>query len=133
MPLTPKFRQIPEKKMVGICTSMSLAHNQTAELWSAFMPKRNEIPHRVGKDFVSLEIYPSGHFEHFNPHAPFTKWALAEVSEFGDLPEGFEKFTLKGGHYAVFRHRGFSSDTSIFQYIFGSWLPQSGYKLDNRP
>lgn len=133
MPLTPKFRQIPEKKLVGINASMSLAKNQTAELWSRFMPKRNLIRNRINTEYVSLQIYPPRHFENFNPHAPFTKWALAEVSDFEDLPEDFEKFILKGGHYAVFRHRGFSSDTSIYQYIFGTWLPQSGYRLDDRP
>ncbi len=133
MPLTPKFRQIPDKKLVGLSATMSLTHNLTTELWSRFMPKRNLIENRVTEDLISLQIYPPRHFDHFDPNAQFIKWALAEVSEFGNLPAGFEKFILKGGHYAVFRHRGFSSDTSIYQYIFGLWLPQSGYKLDERP
>jgi AraC family transcriptional regulator len=38
---------------------------------------------------------------------------------------------LPGGLFAVFSHKG--PDSSIFQYIYTQWLPQSGYVLDNRP
>jgi len=45
-----------------------------------------------------------------------------------------ETFTLSGGEYAVFDYKGSSDDSSIFfQYIFMTWLPNSEYKLDNRP
>lgn len=44
-----------------------------------------------------------------------------------------ESFVLDGGLYAVFPYKGFSTDNSIFLYIFGTWLPNSGYTLDNRP
>lgn len=42
-------------------------------------------------------------------------------------------FILSGGLYAVFDHKGLSNDSRIFQYIFGTWLPNSGYLLDDRP
>jgi AraC family transcriptional regulator len=32
-----------------------------------------------------------------------------------------------------FYYKGSSTDTRIFQHIFETWLPQSGYELDNRP
>lgn len=35
--------------------------------------------------------------------------------------------------YAVFDYKGSSDDGSVFKYIFNTWLPQSGYQLDNRP
>jgi AraC family transcriptional regulator len=45
-----------------------------------------------------------------------------------------ESFTLKGGLYAVFLHKGAASTgQKTFQYIFEMWLPNSGYLLDNRP
>jgi AraC family transcriptional regulator len=40
---------------------------------------------------------------------------------------------LPSGLYAVFDYKGSSNDQSIFLYIFGSWLPNSGYNLDDRP
>ena len=44
-----------------------------------------------------------------------------------------ETFLLEGGLYAVFIHRGSSTDTSTFHYIFSTWLPKSNYILDSRP
>ena len=44
-----------------------------------------------------------------------------------------ESLTLPSGLYAVFHYKGLSSDPSIFQYIFATWLPQSDYILDDRP
>ena len=33
----------------------------------------------------------------------------------------------------IFDYKGSSTDTSIFQYIFRTWLPSSSYQLDDRP
>ncbi len=44
-----------------------------------------------------------------------------------------ETFCIPEGQYAVFHYKGSSADSSIFQYIFGEWLPKSGYELDDRP
>ncbi len=49
------------------------------------------------------------------------------------VPNEMETFLLEGGLYAVFEYKGSSNDPSIFQYIFGTWLPGSNYLLDNRP
>jgi AraC family transcriptional regulator len=47
------------------------------------------------------------------------------------VPEGMEVFELKGGMYAVFVHQG--SDPTIFDHIYGEWLPSSDFELDDRP
>ena len=44
-----------------------------------------------------------------------------------------ETYSLAGGLYAVFDYKGSSTDPSIFQHIFGTWLPNSEYMLDDRP
>jgi AraC family transcriptional regulator len=44
-----------------------------------------------------------------------------------------ETYTLPGGLYAVFFYKGLNTDTSIFEYIHRTWLPNSNYLLDNRP
>ena len=44
-----------------------------------------------------------------------------------------ERILLPASVYAVFDYKGLSTDTSIFQYIFGAWLPSSPYVLDQRP
>ncbi len=122
------------KFLVGKHMTMSFAHNTTGELWRSFMPHRGDIPNLVGTDLYSLQVYRPGFFIQFNPKDTFEKWALAEVSAFGDVPEDMEKFTLVGGMYAVFVYKGNPKTAApIFQYILGEWLPESPYVLDNRP
>lgn len=41
--------------------------------------------------------------------------------------------TLKEGKYAVFTHRGTLENLySIYRYIYGTWLPATKEKLDDR-
>lgn len=40
---------------------------------------------------------------------------------------------LPKGLYPVFDYTGNSADPSIFQYIYGDWIPNSEYELDDRP
>ncbi len=80
-----------------------------------------------------MQSFDSGYFENFNPHAEFEKWAVVEVVDFNHVPEGMETKVLPAGLYAVFHYKGSSNDGSVFQYIFGVWLPASQYALDSRP
>ena len=84
-------------------------------------------------ELISLQVYPPLYFRNFSAVTEFQKYALAEVTEFGDIPPGMERFTLPAGLYAVFHYRGLASDPTIFQQIFTQWLPASQYALDARP
>jgi AraC family transcriptional regulator len=97
------------------------------------MPVRKEIENTTGAALYSLQVYPPSYFLSFNPATVFEKWAAAEVSGFEKVPTGMECFELPGGLYAVFLHKGSSTDTSTFQYIFSQWLPNADHVLDNRP
>lgn len=112
---------------------MSLTQNTTGALWRSFMPVRTTIKNTVGTDLFAMQLYPPDYFHAFNPAAPFHKYACVEVTDFADVPTDLETYTLPGGLYAIFDYKGLSADPAIFQYIFGSWLPQSGYQLDHRP
>lgn len=129
----PRIEKLPEKKLIGKHLTMSFANNKTGELWRSFMPNRRMITNAIGTDLYSMQLYPSDFFKSFNPHSPFEKWAAVEVIDFDTIPEGMEAFTLAEGLYAVFLHKGSSNDTSTFQYIFSTWLPNSEYVLDDRP
>ena len=111
---------------------MSLANNKTGELWRNFMPRRREISNN-SNFLISMQIYKPTYFADFNPINEFEKWATVEVLDFDNVPIDMETYTLTGGLYAVFDYKGLSTDNSIFQYIFGNWLPNSNYLLDNRP
>ena len=130
--ITPKIESLAPKKFVGKHLIMSMAQNRTGELWQSFMKNRASIKNAIGADRYSLQFYPSDFFMKFDPMREFEKWALVEVEDFNAIPEGMESLEIEGGLYAVFDYVGDSRDTSIFEYIFSTWLPQSGYKLDNR-
>lgn len=131
--MTPRIEILQEKRLVGIHQKMSLADNITSQLWASFMPRRHEILHTLSSDLISLQIYSTSYFTHFSPLNHFEKWACMEVNPSTPIPQGMESLLLPGGLYAVFHYQGLSSDPQIFQYIFGSWLPSSGYELDHRP
>lgn len=133
--MQPQIRTITERKLVGKRITMSFAADQTFKLWQSFMPCRNKISNPISADLFSLQVYPgSFNFTFPDPTAKFEKWAAVEVADFDAVPDDMETYILPGGLYAVFDHKGLSTDTRIFQYIFGTWLPGSAvYDLDNRP
>jgi len=131
--MQPTIVEIKEKKFVGTHMKMSLINNRTAQLWGQFMPRRKEIANNLTLDLVSLQVYEPGHFDDFDPNREFEKWALVEVDDVTNVPNGMEVFICPKGTYAVFLHKGSSHDQSIFEYIFTSWIPSSAYAIDERP
>ena len=132
--MEPRIEMALPKKLVGQRMRMSFSDNKTHELWHGFMLRKKEIRKSIGKVLYSMQIYNPGFFSNFNPAAQFEKWAAIEVSDFNEIPEVMEAYTLPGGLYAVFQHKGPASEgPRTFQYIFGTWLPASGYELDDRP
>lgn len=129
-----RIETLTEKKCIGKRLTMSLVNNKTRELWQSFMPVRHEIRNSVGADLYSIQLYNPLYFTNFNPASPFEKWAALEVTDFMVIPEGMEPLVIPGGLYAVFLHIGAASTgPATFQYIFGTWLPNSPYSLDERP
>jgi AraC family transcriptional regulator len=132
--MEPRIERITGKKLIGKPLKMSFSNNQTFDLWRGFMPRRKEIRNNMSTDLYSMQIYEPRFFEPFDPDREFVKWAAIEVTDFAAIPGGMESFDLPGGLYAVFLYRGATSAASdTFQYILGSWLPNSEYILDDRP
>ena len=132
--MQPRIVDFPEKIMVGKQIRMSHADNKTGGLWQSFMPLRHQIKNIVSADFYSLEVYDPDFFTAFNPIREFIKWAAQEVTSFDELTSELETIRVPAGLYAVFIHQGAASRApTTYRYIFETWLPQSGYRLDNRP
>jgi len=122
--LQPRITKLQPKTLAGKQLRISIVNNQTGLLWQSFMQQRNQLS-AVNNLLYSLQVYDADYFSAFNPANEFTKWALAEVNDSTDFPEGFENFHLPGGLYAVFDHKG--KGTEIFQHIFTERLRQSVY------
>ena len=124
------IQTIPSKQLIGLNITMSIVDNKTYELWNKFRTSQHLIKNPIGLDLYSIQVYNSP-FEHFKPTSIFTKWACIEVQGIDNVPELFSNFTIKGGSYAVFIHKGLASDfKKTFDYIFKEWLPESNYLLD---
>jgi len=131
--VNPRIEILKEKRLIGYSLKMSLTHNKTGQLWGRFGPEIKNIKNRLSEDKISMQIYDASYYQQFNPSNEFEKWATVEVEDFNNIPQGMKSFILKEGLYAIFDYKGSSADTSIFQYIFWKWLPNSLYQIDNRP
>lgn len=133
--MQPRIETLTERKLIGRRLTMSSADNLTFKLWQAFMQRRKEIKNNLTTDLFSMQVYPqSFDFNFSNLKAEFEKWAAIEVADFETVPAEMETYVLTGGLYAVFDYKGLNTDTKIFKYIFGTWLPNStNYLLDDRP
>jgi AraC family transcriptional regulator len=129
-----RLETIPTKHFVGNASRMSLASDTTRQLWHGFMPFRKDIFNVVGTEYFCLQEYEPDYFQEFDPKKEFIKWAAMEVFDLSQIPNGMRSLTLEGGLYAVFLHKGTAAEAAtIYMYIFNTWLPTSGYVLDNRP
>ena len=129
--LFPEIRTVAAVKALGMSVEMSLLNPQTTALFQSFMPRLKELPHALGSEVYSLQEYPEGYFNRFDPQQTFKKWALVAITPSTHLPNGMETYEIPGGQYAVFLQKGM--DTVIFNEIYSQWLPQSPYELDDRP
>lgn len=129
-----RIETLREKKLVGKRMRMTLSNNTTHELWRSFMPKRKEIKNYVTNDLISMQVYKCFDFKDFSLKTEFEKWAAIEVADFDSVPDDMETFTLAGGLYAIFIHKGDSNTFSkTFPYLFSTVLPTSNYAVDDRP
>jgi len=130
--MEPRIETLFEKKLVGKRLTMSLADNKTSYLWQSFVSGRREIINNNTNEMISMQIY-NGPVRLGDLNQEFEKWAAIEVTDFENVPEKMDSYTLNGGLYAVFTYKGLSTDNSVYLYIFGTWLPDSDYLLDHRP
>jgi AraC family transcriptional regulator len=133
MKMAPRIVELKSRNVVGISQEMSLVDNQTFELWKSFRVRSSEVANRISEDFISLQLFPNGYFDVFDPSSRFLKWACVEVKSIENLPNDMYTLTIPAGSYAVFEHKGSSLPQDIFQYIYGEWIPKSKYQLDSRP
>ncbi|HLT74133.1 MAG TPA: GyrI-like domain-containing protein [Ohtaekwangia sp.] len=133
--LKHRIETINEIALIGIRMRFSLAANRTAELWQNFMPRRHEIGTTIGNALYSVEVYDDlSYFAAFDPTNQFDKWAGVAVERVEMVPEGMATLLIPAGEYVVFDYKGRPSEVGpTYQFIYGQWLSNSEYKLDDRP
>lgn len=130
----PKIVEIEARKLVGMRIKTSLAEDRTFELWRSFKPKVKTIANILNSDFYSVLKYGKDtRMAEFTPETLFDKWAAVEVEHFNALHDGLENLVISAGRYAVFNYKGtVAAFYPVAKYIYLSWIPDSGYDLDDR-
>ena len=130
MNLPHRIEIIDSKKLIGFSVNTSFQDDKTPIVWRKLMMRRKEILTRISNRLFSLQIYP----ENFTPNQSFTKYALAEVFDFDNIPNDFETFNLESGKYLVFSYRGKTENgPELFGYIFNTFIPENNFEVDDRP
>jgi len=128
--MEPEIITRPEMKVVGTTHKYQEDDLNIEMLWFDFQHKVNQVRNRIGND--AFGIYEE-YFE-TEDSIGFSYICSVEVSDFDCVPEGMISRIIPEQMYAVFRHNGpLSFLPETLKYIWGSWLPKSNYKYDEKP
>lgn len=132
--MEPRFEEKNEFYVMGLGNQFERGKTEKigTMLWPEFSKRFGEIPNKKGKDgngFVTYgvcqEIWVDGHIQDH-----FKYFAAVEVEPETKAPEGMVLLKVEKQKYAIFTHRtGLKNLEHTNQYIWGTWLPQSGFEL----
>ena len=121
-------------QIIGMHAIMSYTNYDATMVWQRFMPRRKEVSHTLNMDLYSIQVFSKSYWEQFNPSATFTKWVGVPVSQIDRVPIDMDVMIIPAGRYAVFTFVGNEQMApAFFEKIYGEWLPNSIYDLDDRP
>ena len=122
--MEPKIVTKPAFTVVGLMYHGKNENNEIPQVWDKLNPRYEEIQHRVGPAYgVCGEMEDNGRFHYL---------AGFEVTTALDLPPGMEKWDVPQQQYATFPCT-LKTIHETYQYIFDTWLPQSGYARADGP
>ena len=133
-----KYRTVESEEIhvVGLRAEVSFVTNGqiTGRLARSFMPRLNEVKNRKDLFTLSLQNYSHFDFKKFNLNETFEKWIGVEVTNLDQVPKDMQTLSIISGRYLVIDFKGSIPDfIKFWQNIHSGWLPNSEYKLDNRP
>ena len=129
--ITPGFEDREAFFAVGCAGEFRPGATQDiGRLWSHFVPRMHEVAGRVGEATYGI-CCPSGEASEKDPER-FTYVAAVETKSLEAIPADMVGVEVPARHYAVFAYDGGLGPNlpKTMQYIFGEWLPESGYVLD---
>lgn len=129
--MEPKIITKPAFTMLGLRYFGKNEHGEIPELWNQFnrrMEALGGLPNETG-GAIGLCTTP----ENNSPEGEFEYVAGLPVSKVEDVPDDFVVRSVPEQTYAVFAHKGdMPSLGKTYEYIYESWLPQSGYQLASK-
>ncbi len=99
------------------------------DLWDRFIGQMKECQGRVGTHSYGVCDEQGGGRE-----GEFEYMAAIEVTDPREIPRGWKAKEVPAGEYLEFTHRGpISQITRTVDYLWGTWLPSSKYRLRRAP
>ncbi len=123
----------PEMKLVGIKVVGRLQEfsHRVPLAWNDLMGALGRISH-IASSELFYGVYPESDHHTDGVNGVHTYWVCVEVSELGDVPEGFTTLTIPGGDFAMTTVRGQASEIiSAYQRLTG-WAKLQGMELDQQ-
>ncbi|MFD3156286.1 GyrI-like domain-containing protein [Haloimpatiens sp. FM7330] len=124
----PKILKKETFKIVGLKYYGKNENNETQDLWKNFLNRCCEIKNKIddsnyyGICKLSCESNKISYI------------ASVKVSTSTDIPEEMVCKILPSTKYAIFTHKGsLKSLGHTYEYIYGTWLPNSSYEHSNLP
>lgn len=126
--MEPKFIETEEIRVIGMMANFNDETKKgIPDLWSTFAPRMGEIAARIEGTTYGV-CFPAALDED-----NFDYMAAVPAENFDDVPEGMVARTIPPHRFAVFTHK--TGDDTLHndlqksvQYIWGTWLPNSGYE-----
>lgn len=125
--IEPQIILDKEFKIIGMKETVNPGSKSIKNLWNSFSSKKAEVKNIIAQDTVLgiCEYMPN-----ITDESEFSYFAGVEVENFFDIPKGMFVKIIPNSKYAVFTHKGsLSKLKDTYNFIYGVWLPQSGYKL----
>lgn len=120
-PMEPKFVTKPAFMLVGMKYFGKNQHQEIKAMWGKFSPHIDALAEKPIKATYGWcgEMQEDGSFEYI---------AAVETSRIENLPDWAVVQMVPENTYAVFPHQGsLESLRDTYNYIYQTWLPQSGY------
>lgn len=143
MHLTPEILTLPTRTFAGLPARFIMPSSPDAnnlqvipELWSRFIPRIRELAPAMVEPHVvyGLSDTPDALGETKTRPDEGFYLAAVQVASNAELPRGMVKWTSPGGTFARFLHRGSVQKIgATFGYIYGKWLPESGFVSGQGP
>lgn len=126
--MEPKFVETEEFKIIGMMANFNDDTKKgIPDLWNIFAPRMGEVTARIEGTTYGVCFPTALDDENFD------YMAAVPVENFGTVPEGMVARTVPAHKFAVFTHK--TGEDSLHndlqksvQYIWGTWLPNSGYE-----
>ena len=126
--MEPVITTIAKVTVVGMEYHGQNKNGEITAMWGVFNQKCMAIPHLTGKRAAYGVCFSD---EDYGTSGMFRYVVGLSVTEVDALPEGMTACTVPAGRYAVLTHCGTLATLSrTFDYIYGTWLPSSEYRLD---